>query len=371
MNTENTTRRNATLDLIRSLAAAEVAIGHMRNLVMFDFVSGGFAAKAFYLLTAFGKQAVIVFFVLSGYLVGGSVVRDVRRNSWSWQKYLLDRFTRLWIVLIPALLLTLFWDHIGISIANGSFYRGTEGNWVTRVDISENLGFNQLICNAAFLQTLACNTFGSNGPLWSLANEFWYYMWFPVFYVAASKARTPRGIALIVPAIVAMVAFAGLLEGFSYWLLGVVAYEIRLRVSIKNGTPYIMVATAALVISLVIGKTSSYGHAITAAGFFLLLVAITTSGAQIISPTISKIASGFSDMSYTLYLTHLPLTMFLVAVLFGERVPLGTTGLIRLAAIAIGCFAYSYAVYYLFERNTTSLRAILARGVSINSKKAG
>ncbi|MGU7773206.1 hypothetical protein ACV229_23895 [Burkholderia sp. MR1-5-21] len=84
MNTENTPRRNATLDLIRSLAAAEVAIGHMRDLVMFDFVSGGFAAKAFYLLTAFGKLAVIVFFVLSGYWVGGSVVRDVRRNAWSW-----------------------------------------------------------------------------------------------------------------------------------------------------------------------------------------------------------------------------------------------------------------------------------------------
>ena len=34
--------------------------------------------------------------------------------------------------------------------------------------------------NAFFLQTIVGPTFGSNGPLWSLAYEWWYYVLFPL-----------------------------------------------------------------------------------------------------------------------------------------------------------------------------------------------
>ena len=33
--------------------------------------------------------------------------------------------------------------------------------------------------NAAFLQRILVPELGTNGPLWSLANEFWYYLLFP------------------------------------------------------------------------------------------------------------------------------------------------------------------------------------------------
>jgi peptidoglycan/LPS O-acetylase OafA/YrhL len=38
--------------------------------------------------------------------------------------------------------------------------------------------------NAFFLQTIAGPTFGSNGPLWSLAYEWWYYVLFPLVLAA-------------------------------------------------------------------------------------------------------------------------------------------------------------------------------------------
>ncbi len=41
-----------------------------------------------------------------------------------------------------------------------------------------------LLCNAAFLQTAACPQFAANGALWSLFNEFWYYMLFPPLALA-------------------------------------------------------------------------------------------------------------------------------------------------------------------------------------------
>ena len=62
----------------------------------------GLVGKAFYFVSNYGHTAVIVFFLLSGYFVGGSVLRQVEAGTWSWQRYLTERMSRLWIVLIPA-----------------------------------------------------------------------------------------------------------------------------------------------------------------------------------------------------------------------------------------------------------------------------
>ena len=58
---------------------------------------------AAYGISNLGHQAVIIFFALSGYLVGGSVINAIRRSEWSWVRYLTQRLVRLWLVLLPAL----------------------------------------------------------------------------------------------------------------------------------------------------------------------------------------------------------------------------------------------------------------------------
>jgi len=47
-------------------------------------------------------------------------------------------------------------------------------------DLLENLGF---------VQTVSVPVYGTNGPLWSLANEFWYYVMFSLIAVAAIQRR--------------------------------------------------------------------------------------------------------------------------------------------------------------------------------------
>ena len=84
----------------------------------------GWAGKTFYFLTGLGHQAVMVFFVLSGFLVGGHVYTAVAEGRWSWPDYLIKRLTRLWIVLLPALVLTAIWDRIGITVTDSSMYFG-------------------------------------------------------------------------------------------------------------------------------------------------------------------------------------------------------------------------------------------------------
>lgn len=65
---------NPWLDLFRGVAALMVCFGHIRNAFWVDY--GDIQVKAWwhvpaYLVTGFGHQAVIIFFVLSGFLVGG------------------------------------------------------------------------------------------------------------------------------------------------------------------------------------------------------------------------------------------------------------------------------------------------------------
>src|SRR5438309_477775 len=83
------TTRN--LDLIRGMAAIAVMIGHVRGLLFVEFQNVTHPTpwvKALYLGTSLGRQAVMVFFVLSGFLISASVLRAWMENRWSWSWYL-------------------------------------------------------------------------------------------------------------------------------------------------------------------------------------------------------------------------------------------------------------------------------------------
>jgi len=66
------------LDAVRSLAAFDVVIGHARNLFLQPYESIAFPSyldKVIYFVTGLGHQAVIAFFVLSGFFIGASVFK--------------------------------------------------------------------------------------------------------------------------------------------------------------------------------------------------------------------------------------------------------------------------------------------------------
>lgn len=131
--------------------------------------------KAFYFLTGLGHQSVMIFFVLSGFFIAGSVSAAFERDKWSWREYTINRLTRLWVVLLPALIVTLILDQIGMGLTHGAGYDGRYREMVNSgPSLAEpaNLGITTFLGNMAFLQTIATPVFGSNGPLWTLANEF-------------------------------------------------------------------------------------------------------------------------------------------------------------------------------------------------------
>ena len=182
--------RIANLDLARGLAALAVCADHLRAFFFVDWPQAadrGWFNAVFYLVTAYGHQAVIVFFVLSGFFVAGSVTSACLEGGWSWPKYAATRLTRLWIVLLPALAATALLDYAGRALCHGAGYDGTLMHLVTSGPAAYRpvaLGLKTFLGNLFFLQTVSVPYYGTNAPLWSLANEFWYYALFPLGLIA-------------------------------------------------------------------------------------------------------------------------------------------------------------------------------------------
>jgi peptidoglycan/LPS O-acetylase OafA/YrhL len=153
------------LNFIRGCAALVVFIGHARVLFLTSIVAEiGLVSKTSVTSTVattesinFGHEAVIVFFVISGYFVGGSVIRGLRNNTWSPANYAIQRFTRLWTVLVPALALTGLLDLSGISIFGTSgIYGAPLGQRMVFPDlISDRLTIETFISNLFFIQIIA------------------------------------------------------------------------------------------------------------------------------------------------------------------------------------------------------------------------
>lgn len=116
------------IDMLRGLAALLVCVGHIRGMLWVDYgalASPDVVTKGLYFLTGLGHQAVVLFFALSGFLVGGSAFQRIRSGQFRAGDYLLRRLTRLWTVLLPALVLGALWDWLGRDILHGPGYDGS------------------------------------------------------------------------------------------------------------------------------------------------------------------------------------------------------------------------------------------------------
>ncbi len=131
-------------------------------------------------MTGLHAEAVTVFFVLSGYLVGGLSLRKVQSGVFSIRDFAADRASRIYTAYLPALLLTAALDHLG------SRYFGTSGLYdhaqlmirekISTPPFSDHISLVDFSCNMVMLKTFNCVPFGSNQPLWTISVEFWVYI---------------------------------------------------------------------------------------------------------------------------------------------------------------------------------------------------
>lgn len=347
-------------------------IQHIRVLFFVDYAeiasAKGPAITALYYAPGFGHECVVIFFVLSGVFISRSVIRRHEKGTWSWQVYLTDRFVRLYIVLVPGLLLGLLWDRLGSSLSSARDLYYKPLLHFGEVIVARNLTPGSFVGNLAFLQTIVCAPFGSNGPLWSLANEFWYYMMFPAILLAWIGWRDKRWTIQSVAPYTLFVAFAAWLIGgektlgFIIWLFGftvaVIGSRRRIPANLVNwfcsGTSILLLASLAFARSRLVAFAIS--DFIVGLSFALLVFGILQTN-QRLPAFYSRMAGIFAGFSYSLYVLHLPLVLFLRALISPhERWQPDARHLLSGACIVVLTVSYAYVISRVTEAQTDRVR---------------
>jgi peptidoglycan/LPS O-acetylase OafA/YrhL len=367
-------------DLLRGLAAFFVLFGHWRNIFFIDYPQLTAHRRLFalpYLVSGAGHQAVILFFVLSGYFIGGTVYRSIEGGRWDWRGYVLRRTVRLWIVLIPALMLCLLWDKLGIHLGHApALYSGHVSNHVV-VNVVSRLGLPVFLSNLFFLQTIFTPVFGSDGALWSLANEFWYYILFPLGVIALwPRARsTHRLICAVLFIPIACLVRGGILASFPIWLAGVVLFKLP-PPSFPPQTAKNLRITASIVflpVFFLMAKTSAIPSLLNdylLATITLLYLWILLSAQEPFLPAAKTVRASreMARFSYTLYALHIPFLVFLASLLIGDlRWRPGPANLLAGLCVLLATLIYAYTLAFFTEFRTDAIRQRLQRLLRIEA----
>jgi len=372
---------SANLDLIRGLAAIAVLAGHTRGLFFIPYhelSTHNPLLAAFYRCTSLGHQAVIVFFVLSGFLIVSSTTNAFARGDWSWVKYLVNRTTRLSVVLVPSLLVCLAADQAGMALrATAPLYqRPVAYLFATSVASLETL---RTFCgNLFYLQEILVPTFGSNGPLWSLSYEFWYYALFPLLLCAiVSRFRPAARIGYLVAAFV-VAWFVGhtIAMYFLIWMLGgAVALLRRFNPRPARVTRASAISVLLFMSVLAFGDGLPIGSAfvkdlLVATAFALWVYFIVKSDKRAAGSFRTKCSHTLAGFSYTLYAVHFPLLFLARAFLIGNQLWLpDAIHILYACAIAIACTTAAYGLAQVTELKTAALRGKVMSALRVHAPK--
>ena len=340
-------KRNFGLDLVRAVAIALVLVSHLANPLHF-----------------LGPLGVDLFFVLSGYLIGGILLRQVIKQD-GFSVPMLTRFWhRRWMRTVPnyALFLVLYvvYAYVKSGSLPGSFWQ-----------------------YPLFLQNLAwpCPPFFQVS--WSLAVEEWFYLSFPVFFLVLHRCglnwrtsfQATTGLFLVAP-IMARVFF----HSWSDWdeemrkvvvfrldsmMMGVTLAILQERRPAlwqwcKRVWPVGLALFAACVFWGAKAKASGPVHlpawlflALAPLGCMLLLPRCTT----LLRPPewIAVWVQRLSEWSYSIYLSH-TLIMLIVYENAAPWLKSAPAKLVGKAFIVAATLAVSAALYRWFEKPIMNLR---------------
>jgi peptidoglycan/LPS O-acetylase OafA/YrhL len=366
-------RTSVHLDLIRGVSAVAVMAYHLRGLFFVDFpflARKSLFSTALYAATGYGHQAVIVFFVLSGYFIGTSVRQSTDQRRWSWRTYLVARLTRLQLVLLPALILGALWDRIGMRIPQAAPLYYDALYKFNGPSVALRSTFPVFFGNLFFLQSILSPVFGSNGPLWSLSYEFWYYIVFPVLLFAAAAWTGTRERFLYAGIVLLLLWFVGAQISlyFLIWLAGALAGRLpRIAESrwLLRAAPW----TTGLIFagSLAWCRTHRLSSDVltdyvVGFCFALWLYALLLGSREDVDPAYARGAKKLAGFSYTLYLTHFPTLLLLRALIDrqGNWQP-DPRHLVYALGLGLLILAYSYGVAECTEARTAVVRSRLLR----------
>lgn len=337
------------LDLVRGIAALAVVVGHAAQINVY---TGPFPFSMF-----FQKNAVVVFFVLSGMVIAASVDRDRK----TFGHFALARVSRIVPVAWAAIAVSLVVAALDVAMPGAPLFV-EDLRWADPVE---------LLRAVLFLSESYTTGFAPNAPYWSLSYEAWFYALFAAATYLSGAARTAWLIVL------AAIAGPNILVLLPVWLVGVALVRMPLARRVPAGVAggVVLLAIAALFIAplfamdafrllhpIVPWRLGSSLYVLTDLALALTLAAgfaglRTLCAKGLVLPARAEPAIRWgANMSFSLYLLHWPLLKLVhMAGLTAGTDPLA------FAAIIAGVVAISGAFATVTEHKRYAVRAWIER----------
>lgn len=337
------------LDLVRALAALAVVIGHAAQINVY---TGAFPFSMF-----FQKNAVVVFFVLSGMVIAASVDRDRKTLG----QFAIARISRIAPVAYTTIAVSLVVAALDVALRGEPLF-AEDLRWADP---------RELLRAALFLSESYTTGFPPNAPYWSLSYEVWFYALFAAATYLSGRTRAVWLVAL------AAIAGPNILLLLPVWLVGVALVRMPLaaRVPASLAAGFVLLAIAALFIAPLWAMDAyrllrplvpwRLGSSLFVLSDFLLALALAAGFAGlrtlsekglVVPPRAEPAIRWGANMSFSLYLLHWPL---LKLVHMGDL----TAGdnPVAFAAIIAGVVAISGAFATVTEHKRYVVRAWIER----------
>jgi peptidoglycan/LPS O-acetylase OafA/YrhL len=295
------------LDALRFAAAIIVFITHARAIWYPQNADDMFWSNI-------SHGAVVIFFVLSGFVIA----HTTSRNNRGFKEYTIARLSRLYSIFLPAILITLAVNIITAFNNPNVLEPFKQSNTWLRYACSI------FYCNEIWFLSSAPKL---NGPIWSLSYEFWYYAIFGTFFYKKAGIK-----GFIIPIILCLIAGPKILLLMLMWLLGWLVYYFQTP-RIKEITAWIFVVillmiSIYLMIYLPSMPFSVHEKPLFWAGKFISdwIVSIFVALALCILPKgrIHSIAESrnvkmfrkLANLTFPIYVLHFPILVMMEALLF-------------------------------------------------------
>jgi peptidoglycan/LPS O-acetylase OafA/YrhL len=261
-------------------------------------------------LFSFGQEAVLVFFLLSGFVIFANEKTRVHRPG----GYYLRRLRRIYPPMIVAMLVsTALW---GLGLIDVEFsWKSLIGTLLALQDID-------------FLKPgVITDPYLGNDPLWSLSYEVFFYATFPLAMILWRRSIQLARWAVPTIAVVAYLSFLAwpnhfslVLAYFLMWWVGAMAAHLYTRgeMQLRNAVPELLGLTAlAGAAALGVGLFGPQGagyfpvlilrHCLTVLALFVVLFTPIRHWMSSLSLEISRPVAAVAGISYGLYVVHYPL----------------------------------------------------------------
>lgn len=366
------TNRIESLDSLRGIAAMVVVIFHcLMSFTLFhdanyeykfnNLLVELFTVSPLHTLWA-GKEAVLLFFVLSGFVL---MIPFTNNKKPKYSSYLLKRICRIYIPYIVVMFFSVvlaffFWQHNNLEGMSPLY----ENRWDHEISLKSIV---------AYFTMLNYDTANVNGVVWTLFIEMKVSLYLPLFMMILAKFDWKKGlfITTVLNTILLFVARYGVLnvtflplralfiffnDTFYYnyfFILGVVLAKQRcafLKYSaMKEYLKYLLLVLSLVLINsrwadyMTDYQKENIENIISALGFALLffVVLISKNVDQFLK---KKPLAYLGKISYSLYLIHIPVLM-LTTVILSKIIPVWLT----FCLVPIFCLPVAHLTYKWIE----------------------